>query len=65
MFFRNILVPAISDNGFNLAESHTIARYLIRSRNIKTPLYPLDDIQSQAKIDEYLDYHHTGTRKCS
>lgn len=25
--------------------------------------YPLNDVKMQAKIDEYLDYHHTGTRK--
>ncbi|CAD8119561.1 unnamed protein product [Paramecium sonneborni] len=56
-------VPAIVDkDGFQLAESHAIIKYIIKSRNIKTNLYP-EDPQQSGKIDEYLDYHHTGTRK--
>ena len=32
------LVPVIEDDGFILTESHTIMKYLVKSRNIKTSL---------------------------
>lgn len=61
-------VPAIVDteNGFKLAESHAIIKYLSN----KYPehvgeWYPAKDFVKRAKIDEYLDFHHTNTRKCS
>jgi glutathione S-transferase len=27
--------------------------------------YPANDYVKRAKIDEYLDFHHTNTRKCA
>lgn len=61
-------VPAIedTDNGLKLAESHTIIRYLCNKYpNHVGDWYPAQDYVKRAKIDEYLDFHHTGTRKCS
>ena len=40
-------------------------RYLARTFNTPEHWYPKNDLKRAAKIDEYLDYHHTGTRKCS
>lgn len=61
-------VPTITDtsNGFTLAESHAIMRYLTERHpeNIGN-LYPKDNLLVRAKIDEYLDFHHTNTRKVS
>lgn len=61
-------VPAIVDteNKFALAESHTIMRYLCN----KYPQhvgdwYPASCNVQRARIDEYLDFHHLNTRKCS
>lgn len=61
-------LPAIEDtsNGFRLAESHAIMRYICS----KYPedignWYPQDNLIKRAKIDEYLDFHHTNTRKCA
>ena len=54
-------VPAISDNGFNLSESHTILRYLAISKNCADHWYPADP-KNRAKVDEYLDWHHNNIR---
>lgn len=56
-------LPSIDDEGFVLFESHTILRYL--SQKYKTPdhWYPID-LQRRAKLDSYLDWHHTNLRKC-
>ena len=61
----NRKVPAIVHGDLNLAESHTIMRYLARTFNVPEQWYPRNDYKKAAKIDEYLDYHHTGTRKFS
>lgn len=56
-------VPAIVDtenDNFALAESHAIMRYLSRQYTCEEMWYPKNDNQRTAKIDEYLDYHHTG-----
>lgn len=52
-------VPAINDNGFKLAESVAIFHYLGRKGNIPERWYP-KDLRSLAKIDEYLEWHHTN-----
>jgi len=57
-------VPAIDDDGFILFESHAILRYLHRTHKTPDHWYPSDP-KKVAKIDAYLDWHHTGTRKCS
>lgn len=56
-------MPAIDDDGYVLGESHAIVRYIIKSRQLHTDLYPLSDFKQCGKIDEYLDYHHGNTRK--
>ncbi|CAD8059353.1 unnamed protein product [Paramecium primaurelia] len=57
-------LPLLQDGDFTVAESHNIMRYIIKQRNISTNLYPLTDIRQQTRIDQYLDYHHTNTRRC-
>lgn len=54
-------VPAIENNGFKLAESVAIIRYLAREFNIPDNFYPKDST-NQAKVDEYLEWQHNNTR---
>lgn len=46
-------VPAIDDNGFKLAESNAIIRYLANKQ--KSELYP-QDLQQRAIVDQWLDF---------
>jgi glutathione S-transferase len=46
-------VPAIDDNGFKLAESNAIVRYLANKQ--QSPLYP-SDLQQRAIVDQWIDY---------
>lgn len=55
------LVPAIDDNGFKLAESVAILRYLCRQYNVDDHWYP-KDLKAQARVDEYLEWQHLNTR---
>ena len=57
-------VPAIDDGGFCLAESHAILRYLCQTRAVSAQWYP-SDAKQRAKVDQYLDWHHTHLRKCA
>ena len=57
----NAKVPAILDGDFPLYESHTILKYLCQTRNVPDHWYPKDP-KRRAKVDEYLDWHHTGLR---
>jgi glutathione S-transferase len=54
-------VPSIVDDGFHLAESHTIMRYLCASRNLPDHYYP-EDIKQRAQVDYWLDWHHMNLR---
>uniref|UniRef100_T1IZ07 glutathione transferase n=1 Tax=Strigamia maritima TaxID=126957 RepID=T1IZ07_STRMM len=54
-------VPAIDHNGFKLAESVAIFRYISREFPAAEKLYPKNS-QSQAKIDEFLEWHHINLR---
>jgi len=54
-------VPAIYDKGFPLSESQACLRYLCRTRNVADHWYP-KDVRKRAKVDEYLDWHHTNLR---
>uniref|UniRef100_V5H2P1 Glutathione S-transferase n=1 Tax=Anoplophora glabripennis TaxID=217634 RepID=V5H2P1_ANOGL len=54
-------VPFIHDGDFKLTESVGIARYLSREYPIKDHWYPKNS-KRQAKIDEYLEWHHLGIR---
>jgi glutathione S-transferase len=53
-------VPAIDDDGFVLAESNTILRYLA-DREGRDDLYPRD-LHGRARVDELLDRWSTGLR---
>nr|WEU54068.1 glutathione s-transferase theta-1 [Protohermes costalis] len=54
-------VPAIDDNGFKLAESVAIMRYLVREKLVPEHWYPRDS-KKQALVDEYLEWQHNNTR---
>lgn len=54
-------VPSIVDDDFSLSESHTIMRYLCVSRNLPDHYYP-SDLKQRAKVDSWLDWHHTNLR---
>ena len=61
-------VPAIEDteNDLKLAESHAIMRYICNKYPERIgDWYPAKCHVTRARIDEYLDFHHTNTRKCS
>jgi glutathione S-transferase len=60
-------VPAIvdTDNGLELVESHSILKYLAQKFKVPEHWYPREDLAKQAKINEFLDFHHSSTRKCS
>ena len=56
-------VPTIIDeDGVILSESHTILRYLCRKYKALDHWYPNDPIKA-AKVDLYLDWHQTNTRR--
>ena len=51
---------------FKLGESHAILRYLARTYSCPEHWYPAVDLKKRAKIDTYLDEHHTFLRaSCS
>ncbi len=61
------MLPCIEDCGndnIRITESHTIMRYLSRSRGNLNSFYPNDPTLS-CKIDEYLDWHLSNTRRFS
>eukprot|EP00008_Paramoeba_atlantica_P004194 CAMPEP_0201478600 /NCGR_PEP_ID=MMETSP0151_2-20130828/3391_1 /ASSEMBLY_ACC=CAM_ASM_000257 /TAXON_ID=200890 /ORGANISM="Paramoeba atlantica, Strain 621/1 / CCAP 1560/9" /LENGTH=226 /DNA_ID=CAMNT_0047859715 /DNA_START=118 /DNA_END=798 /DNA_ORIENTATION=- len=63
----NGTVPAYSETSedgevFSIGESHTILRYLASLDGAPSHWYP-KDLKKRAKVDEYLDWHHTHTRK--
>ncbi|XP_014262384.1 glutathione S-transferase theta-1-like [Cimex lectularius] len=55
------LVPVIDDDGFVVKESVGILRYLSKRYNVDDHWYP-NDVKEQAKVDEYLEWQHLGTR---
>ena len=46
---------------FKLFESNAIMSYLVQSRNLPDHWYPKDPV-ARAKVDQYLDWHHTYLR---
>eukprot|EP00164_Ancoracysta_twista_P001182 GFYU01001553.1.p1 GENE.GFYU01001553.1~~GFYU01001553.1.p1 ORF type:complete len:227 (-),score=79.83 GFYU01001553.1:130-810(-) len=57
-------VPFLQDGDFGVYESGAIMRYLCNKYTDKVPdhWYPRD-LQGRALVDQYLDWHHTNTRK--
>ncbi|CAD8045863.1 unnamed protein product [Paramecium sonneborni] len=58
----NETIPALTFGNFNLFESHAIMKFICVQFNLTEfyPNYPL-----RAKIDSYLDFHHSESRKLS
>lgn len=54
-------VPCINDNGFKLAETIAILRYVEREYKIPDFWYPKDSHQ-RARVDEYMEWQHNNTR---
>jgi len=54
-------VPAIDHDGFLLAESVAILRYMCRTFPVKDHWYPKDS-QAMAKVDEYMSWQHLNVR---
>ena len=52
----------VDNNNLRLTESHSIMRYLCKSRRLKDNFYPSDIVKSSL-IDEYLGWHPSNTRK--
>jgi len=49
-------VPGILDGDFSLAESATICRYVIESRDMDTEVYPYKDLKKKFRVEQLLDY---------
>ena len=54
-------IPVMKDNDFVLTESHAILRYLSQKFKVEDHWYP-NDLKQRAKVDQYLDWHHTFLR---
>jgi len=52
-----------TEAGLSIGESHAIIKYLAKKFKTQENWYPHVDLKRAAKIDEYLDLHHTVTRK--
>jgi glutathione S-transferase len=57
----NGLVPTIKDGDFSLFEGNAILTYIATKYGFDD-LYPAD-LQKRAKVDQYLHWHHYGTRE--
>ncbi|XP_022085673.1 glutathione S-transferase theta-1-like [Acanthaster planci] len=56
------VVPSIVDDDFKLSECMSILKYLARKYKVADHWYP-EDLKVRAKVDQYLDWQHTGVRK--
>ncbi|XP_041979627.1 glutathione S-transferase theta-1 [Aricia agestis] len=54
-------LPVITHNDFILTESIAIVRYLANQNLITESVYPRD-LKQQARVDEFLEWHHIGLR---
>lgn len=61
--FPLMTVPGLSDGDYHLGETMAIFRYLTTKFAGKFPdnWYPADP-KGRARVDEYMAFHHTGTR---
>jgi glutathione S-transferase len=57
-------IPAIQEGDFTLGESNAILIYLQAAHSGTASFYPLDP-KLRAKVDQFLHWHHAGTRKVS
>jgi len=55
------VLPAITDDGFNLGESEAVVRYILNTRAGGDKIYPTDP-KIRAQIDKYFPFHHTEVR---
>jgi glutathione S-transferase len=56
------LVPVIDDDNFKLTESAAILKYIIRKFDLPDHWFPQSNLKKQARIEEYLHWHHFNTR---
>ncbi|CAL1543922.1 unnamed protein product [Lymnaea stagnalis] len=56
------LVPAVEDDGFRLTESIAILKYVSRKYDLGDHWFPQHNLKKQARVEEYLNWHHTNTR---
>lgn len=56
-------LPFIDDNGFILAESVAIMRYLATKYKTDEHWYPRTNAEQQARVDEFLHWHHHCVRR--
>ncbi|CAI5949458.1 unnamed protein product [Closterium sp. NIES-64] len=56
------LIPAITDDGFTLYESHAIMKYVAATRTCNEDWYP-HNLQKRSRVDALLDWHHNNTRR--
>jgi len=56
------MVPCIDDGGFFLVESVAVIKYIIGKYKMPEHWYP-SDLKCQARVEEYLRWYPTGTRK--
>jgi len=58
----NLTIPAMDDDGFLMIESVAMVKYMAGRDKVADHWYPAD-LKKRARVDEVLDWHHTGIRK--
>ncbi|XP_071790691.1 uncharacterized protein [Asterias amurensis] len=56
-------VPCIVDGGTTYTQCPTIMKYLAAKYKVADHWFPSGDLKVQARINEYLDWQHTGLRQ--
>lgn len=59
----NHKIPTIDDDGYILTESAAIMKYIAIKYGLDIHWYPWDKVETSAKVDEYLHWHHLNIRK--
>ena len=52
-----------SENPFNVFSSASIMRYLAAKNNVADHWFPRQDLQKQAKVDEFINWQHSSVRR--